>query len=244
MPTLIREHVAGSGRQVDRWEMVVGAVTEVAVEHVSGDLMIALGCGDFDEVEATDVVVRRGLACDLRGSACRHQISVGQGVEHHDVCCVDDRGTYSLVEAVTVEQPTPAMLAEVVEGQTVNELERIAAEMTGKEASLFVTSGTQGNLLALLSHCERGDEYITGTSAHTYLHEAGGGAVLYAGRSRDEMAAVWVPLGIGTCNEAEYVGLIAGLRLAHSYGVTEVEVVGDSQLLIKQMQGIYQVPAK
>ena len=48
----------------------------------------------------------------------------------------------------------------------------------GKDAALFVTSGTQGNLLALLSHCERGDEYIAGNSAHTYRFEAGGGAVL------------------------------------------------------------------
>ena len=88
----------------------------------------------------------------------------------------------------TVTQPSEEMLQVMMtaetgddvygEDPTVNELERIAAEMTGKEASLFVTSGTQGNLLALLSHCERGDEYITGTSAHTYLHEAGGGAVL------------------------------------------------------------------
>ena len=88
----------------------------------------------------------------------------------------------------TVTQPSEEMLQVMMtaetgddvygEDPTVNELERIAAEMTGKEAALFVTSGTQGNLLALLSHCERGDEYITGTSAHTYLHEAGGGAVL------------------------------------------------------------------
>ena len=64
------------------------------------------------------------------------------------------------------------------EDPTVNELEQLAAEMTRKDAALFVTSGTQGNLLALLSHCARGEEYITGMEAHTYLHEAGGGAVL------------------------------------------------------------------
>ncbi|MGB1686481.1 MAG: low-specificity L-threonine aldolase, partial [Pseudomonadales bacterium] len=64
------------------------------------------------------------------------------------------------------------------EDPTVNGLEALAAEMTGKECGLFVSSGTQSNLLALLAHCERGDEYIAGQQAHTYRYEAGGGAVL------------------------------------------------------------------
>lgn len=64
------------------------------------------------------------------------------------------------------------------EDPTVNRLEAKAARMTGKAAGLFVTSGTQGNLLALLGHCQRGDEYIAGQEAHTYQFEAGGGAVL------------------------------------------------------------------
>lgn len=64
------------------------------------------------------------------------------------------------------------------EDPTVNRLEAMIAEMTGKEAGLFVTSGTQSNLLALLSHCQRGDEYIAGQDAHTYRFEAGGAAVL------------------------------------------------------------------
>ena len=64
------------------------------------------------------------------------------------------------------------------EDPTVNALEGLAAEMTGKECGLFVSSGTQSNLLALLAHCERGDEYIAGQQAHTYRYEAGGGAVL------------------------------------------------------------------
>ncbi|MEM6987729.1 MAG: low-specificity L-threonine aldolase, partial [Pseudomonadota bacterium] len=51
-------------------------------------------------------------------------------------------------------------------------------EATGKAAALFASSGTQTNLLALLSHCERGDEYIVGQDAHTYKYEAGGAAVL------------------------------------------------------------------
>ncbi len=64
------------------------------------------------------------------------------------------------------------------EDPTVNALESLAAKMSGKPAALFVSSGTQGNLLALLSHCQRGDEYIAGQQAHTYRFEAGGGAVL------------------------------------------------------------------
>ena len=64
------------------------------------------------------------------------------------------------------------------EDPTVNRLEALAAEMLGKQAALFVVSGTQGNLLALLSHCERGDEYIVGQQAHTYKYEGGGAAVL------------------------------------------------------------------
>jgi len=88
----------------------------------------------------------------------------------------------------TVTRPTPAMreamaAAEVgddVYGDdpTVNELQSLAAALLGTEAALFMPSGTQSNLCALLSHCERGDEYIVGQHAHTYMYEGGGGAVL------------------------------------------------------------------
>jgi threonine aldolase len=64
------------------------------------------------------------------------------------------------------------------EDPTVNRLEALSADMLGKEAALFVVSGTQSNLLALLSHCERGDEYIVGQQGHTYKYEGGGAAVL------------------------------------------------------------------
>lgn len=60
------------------------------------------------------------------------------------------------------------------EDPTVNALEQKAAEMLGKECGLFVTSGTMGNLLAVLAHCARGEEAIMGTQGHTFLHEAGG----------------------------------------------------------------------
>ena len=77
-----------------------------------------------------------------------------------------------------------AMAAAVVgddvhgEDPTANELQDATAALLGKEAALFVTSGTQGNLCGLLAHCGRGDEYIVGGHAHTYMYEGGGAAVL------------------------------------------------------------------
>jgi threonine aldolase len=61
---------------------------------------------------------------------------------------------------------------------TVNRLEAMGAELLGHEAAVFTTSGTQANLIALLTHCGRGDEYIVAQQGHTYVHEGGGGAVL------------------------------------------------------------------
>jgi len=88
----------------------------------------------------------------------------------------------------TVTRPTPAMRNAMAEAEvgddvygddpTVNRLQEIAADMLGTEAALFLPSGTQSNLCALLSHCERGDEYIVGQHAHTYMYEGGGAAVL------------------------------------------------------------------
>jgi len=88
----------------------------------------------------------------------------------------------------TVTQPTDPMraaMASAVVGDdvfgddpTVNELQRYAAELLGKEAALFVTSGTQSNLCAVLAHCGRGDEYIAGDNSHAFKYEAGGAAVL------------------------------------------------------------------
>ncbi|MGI9895611.1 low-specificity L-threonine aldolase [Vibrio natriegens] len=88
----------------------------------------------------------------------------------------------------TVTQPTQAMreamftapVGDDVYGDdpTVNELEQYAAELAGFEAALFTTSGTQANLLGLMAHCERGDEYLCGQQAHNYKYEAGGAAVL------------------------------------------------------------------
>lgn len=61
---------------------------------------------------------------------------------------------------------------------TVNELEAWSAEQHGFEAAIFCSSGTQANLLALMSHCDRGDEYLCGQDAHNYKFEGGGAAIL------------------------------------------------------------------
>ena len=88
----------------------------------------------------------------------------------------------------TVTKPTPEMREAMTEAEvgddvfcddpTVIRLEKLAAEMVGKEASLFVPSGTMGNLIALLAHCQRGDEAVVGSLSHIYLNEAGGMAAL------------------------------------------------------------------
>ncbi|MDO9091822.1 MAG: low-specificity L-threonine aldolase [Rubrivivax sp.] len=88
----------------------------------------------------------------------------------------------------TVTQPTPAMKAAMAAAElgddvfgddpTVNALQARIAQMLGKEAALFVPTGTQSNLCGLMAHCERGDEFIVGQMAHTYRWEGGGAAVL------------------------------------------------------------------
>lgn len=88
----------------------------------------------------------------------------------------------------TVTQPTAAMreammaaeLGDDVYGEdpTVNRLETWLANELGFVAALFVPTGTMSNLLGLMAHCERGDEYIVGQQAHTYKYEGGGAAVL------------------------------------------------------------------
>jgi len=88
----------------------------------------------------------------------------------------------------TVTQPTAAMRAAMEaaevgddvygEDPTINRLEAMTAEMLGKEAGLYVASGTMGNLIAVLSHCGRGDEMILGDRAHIFRAEQGGAAAL------------------------------------------------------------------
>jgi threonine aldolase len=88
----------------------------------------------------------------------------------------------------TVTRPSAAMRAAMASAEvgddvfgddpTVKRLETRVAELIGKEAAVFVPSGTQSNLIALMAHCERGDEYLVGQQAHCYRWEAGGAAVL------------------------------------------------------------------
>jgi threonine aldolase len=88
----------------------------------------------------------------------------------------------------TITKPTPAMRRAMAEAEvgddvfgddpTVKRLEEMAADRLGKEAALFVASGTMGNLVSLLAQCGRGDEVIVGDQAHTYVYEQGGMAAL------------------------------------------------------------------
>lgn len=88
----------------------------------------------------------------------------------------------------TITTPTLAMRQAMVEAEvgddvygedpTVNRLEEMAAELLGKEAAVYVSSGTQGNLISVLSHCGRGDEMILGDKSHIFIAEQGGSAAL------------------------------------------------------------------
>lgn len=92
------------------------------------------------------------------------------------------------VRSDTVTQPTDAMRKAMHDAEvgddvyksdpTVNRLQSMCADMLGHEAALFMPTGTQSNLVALLTHCQRGDEYIVGGDAHTYKYEGGGAAAL------------------------------------------------------------------
>ena len=88
----------------------------------------------------------------------------------------------------TLTRPTPSMMKAMAEAQvgddvfgedpTINKLEQMAADRLGKEAALFVASGTMGNLVSLLAHCGRGDEIILGNLSHTFVFEQGGSAAV------------------------------------------------------------------
>lgn len=112
----------------------------------------------------------------------------------------------------TVTHPTPAMREAMAkadvgddvygEDPSVNRLQELAANMLGKQAGLFVPSGTMGNLTALLTHCGRGDEALLGDKAHTFLYEAGGISALGGIHSRQ------------ICNQADGSMLIDDIRSA------------------------------
>lgn len=99
-----------------------------------------------------------------------------------------EQSHYIDLRSDTVTQPTQAMRDAMYQAPvgddvyqddpTVNELERVAAEILGKEAALFVTSGTMGNQLGIMAQTQRGDEIIVGAHAHIHMHEVGAAAVL------------------------------------------------------------------
>ncbi len=92
------------------------------------------------------------------------------------------------IRSDTVTHPTPAMRKAMYEAElgddvfeedpTVNRLEAMAAQKLGKEAALFVASGTMGNLVSIVTHCQRGDEVIVGDQCHSFFYEVGGAAVV------------------------------------------------------------------
>ena len=96
--------------------------------------------------------------------------------------------SYIDLRSDTVTQPTPEMREAMAKAEvgddvygedpTINRLQELAAEKMGKQAGLFVASGTMGNLIAILSHCQRGDEVIVGKKNHVFVHEVGGMSAL------------------------------------------------------------------
>src|SRR5688500_19781338 len=109
----------------------------------------------------------------------------------------------------TVTRPTAAMREAMLradvgddvygEDPTVNALQQRLADDLGFEAGLFAPSGTQANLVGLLSHCQRGDEYLVGMDAHTYKYEGGVAAVFGAIQPQPVLHAAdgTPPLGVG-----------------------------------------------
>jgi threonine aldolase len=118
-------------------------------------------------------------------SDCRAQVDKERNTMHSRI--IDLRSD-------TVTMPTPAMRQAIFEAKlgddvygedpTVNRLENIAAELLGKEAAVFVPSGTMANLVCLLTHCQRGDEAIVGQLSHIFVYEAGGPAAVGGIHSR------------------------------------------------------------
>ena len=114
----------------------------------------------------------------------------------------------------TVTLPTPRMMEAIGktelgddvygEDPTVNRLQQLAARKLGKEAALFVSSGTMGNLVAVLTHCRRGDEMVVGDQAHVFYYEVGGSAALGGVHVRT------VPNGKGIPSVADVEAAIRG----------------------------------
>ncbi len=134
----------------------------------------------------------------------------------------------------TVTKPTPEMRAAMAQAEvgddvygedpTVNRLQELAAERTGKEAALFVSSGTMGNLTAILAHCGRGDEVMVGNKSHIFLFEAGGISALGGIHSRQltnqpdgSLALADVEAAIRSDDPHEPVTRLICLENTHNY---------------------------
>jgi threonine aldolase len=101
---------------------------------------------------------------------------------------MSENTTWIDLRSDTVTQPSQAMRAAMAAAEVgddvygddpaVSRLQDFAADLFGYEAGMFAPSGTQTNLIALMTHCGRGDEYLVGQEAHTYKYEGGGAAVL------------------------------------------------------------------
>src|SRR5215469_2933390 len=98
------------------------------------------------------------------------------------------------IRSDTVTKPTDAMRKAMAEAEvgddvygddpTINKLEKLGARMLGKEAALFVPSGTFGNQLALFTWCRRGTEVILGDECHIIQHEAGAASIIAGVQTR------------------------------------------------------------
>lgn len=109
-----------------------------------------------------------------------NQYAAMQDASHAPVICDLRSDTVTAPDAVMRTAMAEAEVGDDVYGEdaTVNRLEATLAERLGKEAALFLTSGTQSNLVGVLSHCARGEEILTGRAYHIYKYEAAGASVL------------------------------------------------------------------
>lgn len=151
----------------------------------------------------------------------------------------------------TVTQPTPQMREAMYRAEvgddvygddpTVAELEQYAAEISGKEAALFVPSGTFGNQLSLLTHCKRGDEVILGDDCHIVMHEVGASSVIAGVQLRTLRSDK------GEIDPAEVESKIRGLDIHFpSTGLICLENAHSNGRVIplERMKAIYEIAKK
>lgn len=143
----------------------------------------------------------------------------------------------------TVTQPTPGMRAAMMnaplgddvfgDDPSVNALQEKIADLLGFEAALFMPTGTQSNLCGILAHCQRGDEYIVGHNAHTYLWEAGGAAVL---GSVQPQPVAHQPDGTLALNDIEAAIKIDDPHFARSRLLTLENTLGGKRMPMAYLQ--------